>query len=100
VPATETGSPDARDKNATTWALVCSLGVARWVDLLIAESYTHQRKIRFHLDVATLQQQASRLGARRVVLTRMSPDVLARVDELGWETASDGMTLQLDTAEP
>jgi ribonuclease BN (tRNA processing enzyme) len=69
-------------------------------DLLIAEGYTHQRKIRFHLDVATLQQQANRLGARRIVLTHMSPDLLARVGELGWETARDGMMLQLETAAP
>jgi ribonuclease BN (tRNA processing enzyme) len=72
---------------------------ARGADLLIAEGYTYQRKIKFHLDLATLQQQASRLGARRIVLTHMSPDLLSRVDELGWETASDGMTLQLGTAE-
>jgi ribonuclease BN (tRNA processing enzyme) len=74
--------------------------VAQGADLLIAEGYTYQRKIRFHLDVATLQQQAGRLGARRVILTHMSPDVLSRVDEVGWETASDGMTLQLERAEP
>jgi ribonuclease BN (tRNA processing enzyme) len=73
---------------------------ARGADLLIAEGYTYQRKIKFHLDVATLQQQSGRLGARRIVLTHLSPDLLSRVDELGWETASDGMTLQLQTAEP
>jgi len=73
---------------------------AHGADLLIAEGYTYQRKIRFHLDVATLQQQSGRLGARRIVLTHLSPDLLSRVDELGWETASDGMTLQLKTAEP
>jgi ribonuclease BN (tRNA processing enzyme) len=73
---------------------------AHGADLLIAEGYTYQRKIRFHLDVATLQRRASRLEARRIILTHMSPDLLARVDELGWETASDGMTLQLETAEP
>jgi ribonuclease BN (tRNA processing enzyme) len=73
---------------------------AHGADLLIAEGYTYQRKIRFHLDLATLQQQASRLGARRIILTHMSPDLLARVDELGWETAADGTTLQLGTAEP
>jgi phosphoribosyl 1,2-cyclic phosphodiesterase len=54
---------------------------------LIAEGYTDQRKIRFHLDVATLQRRASRLEARQIILTHMSPDLLARVDELGWETA-------------
>ena len=73
---------------------------AQGADLLIAEGYTYQRKIKFHLDLATLQRQASRLEARRIILTHMSPDLLARVDELGWETASDGMTLQLETAEP
>jgi ribonuclease BN (tRNA processing enzyme) len=73
--------------------------VARGADLLIAEGYTYQRNIRFHLDVATLQQQAGRLGARRIVLTHMSPDVLSRVGELGWETARDGMRLELAGAE-
>jgi ribonuclease BN (tRNA processing enzyme) len=62
---------------------------------LIAEGYSDQRKIRFHLDVATLRQQAGRLGARRVILTHLSAELLARADELGWETASDGMTLEL-----
>jgi hypothetical protein len=41
--------------------------------LLIAEGYTYQRKVKFHLDLATLQQQASRLGARRIILTHMFP---------------------------
>jgi ribonuclease BN (tRNA processing enzyme) len=69
--------------------------VARGADLLIAEGYTYQRKIRFHLDVATLRQQARRLGAHRVILTHMSPDALSRLDELGWPAAHDGLTLEL-----
>jgi len=64
--------------------------------MLIAEGYTYQRKIRFHLDVATLQQQADRLGARRIVLTHMSSDMLSRVGEVGWEAARDGMTVELE----
>jgi ribonuclease BN (tRNA processing enzyme) len=60
---------------------------AHGADLLIAEGYTYQRKIRFHLDVASLQRHAGRLEAHRIILTHMSPDLLARVDELGWETA-------------
>jgi ribonuclease BN (tRNA processing enzyme) len=74
--------------------------LAQGADLLIAEGYTDQRKIRFHLDVATLQQHAGRLAARRVILTHLSAELLARADELGWETASDGMTLQLAGAKP
>jgi ribonuclease BN (tRNA processing enzyme) len=79
----------------TEWTEVL-VEVAQGADLLIAEGYTYQRKIRFHLDVATLQQQAGRLGARRIVLTHMSPDLLSRVGEVGWETAHDGMTVELE----
>jgi ribonuclease BN (tRNA processing enzyme) len=74
--------------------------VAQGADLLIAEGYTSQRKIRFHLDVATLEQHAGRLAARRVILTHLSADVLARAEELGWETASDGMTVDLPAVRP
>ena len=74
--------------------------VAQGADLLIAEGYTNQRKIRFHLDVATLEQHAGRLAARRVILTHLSADVLARAEELGWETASDGMTVDLPAVRP
>ena len=42
---------------------------------------------------------AGRLGARRIVLTHLSPDLLTRVDEVGWGTASDGRTLELPGAE-
>jgi ribonuclease BN (tRNA processing enzyme) len=74
--------------------------LAYGADLLIAEGYSDQRKIRFHLDVASLQQHAGRLAARRIVLTHMSPELLARADEVGWETARDGMTLELAGAQP
>jgi ribonuclease BN (tRNA processing enzyme) len=70
--------------------------LAAGADLLVAEGYTLDRKIRFHLDVRTLERHAGRLGARRVVLTHLSSEALARVDELGWEAASDGLTLELD----
>ena len=74
--------------------------LARGAELLIAEGYTDQRRLRFHLDVASLQQHAGRLAARRVILTHLSADVLALTDELGWETASDGMTVDLPAVRP
>jgi ribonuclease BN (tRNA processing enzyme) len=76
------------------------LELAQGADLLIAEGYTDQRKIRFHLDVASLQQHAGRLAARRVILTHLSAELLARAGELGWETASDGMTVDLPAVRP
>jgi ribonuclease BN (tRNA processing enzyme) len=74
--------------------------LASGAELLIAEGYTDQRKIRFHLDVATLRHHAGRLAARRVILTHLSAELLARADELGWETASDGMTVDLSAVRP
>jgi len=74
--------------------------LAGGADLLIAEGYTSQRKIRFHLDVATLEQHAGRLAARRVILTHLSAELLAGAGELGWETASDGMTVDLAAVRP
>ena len=63
-------------------------------DILIAECYTYKRKVRFHLDYATLQEKLPLIGARRVVLTHMSPDMLSRcADHQDWEAASDGLEL-------
>jgi len=74
--------------------------LAQGTDLLIAEGYTDQRKIRFHLDVASLEQHAGRLAARRIILTHLPADLRARAEELGWETASDGMTVDLPAVRP
>jgi hypothetical protein len=35
-----------------------------------------------------------------VILTHLSAELLAHAHELGWETASDGMTLELVGAQP
>jgi ribonuclease BN (tRNA processing enzyme) len=83
----------------TEWT-VTLIEVARGAELLIAEGYTYQRSIRFHLDVASLQPHAGRLAARRVILTHLSAELLSRAGELGWETASDGMTVDLPAVRP
>ena len=73
--------------------------VGRGADLLIAEAYTFDRKVRFHLDYAILREKAPLIGAKRLVLTHMSPEMLARVGDLtGCEAAEDGMELILAPA--
>jgi ribonuclease BN (tRNA processing enzyme) len=74
--------------------------LAQGADLLIAEGYTSRRKVRFHLDVATLGRYAGRLAARRVILTHLSAELLVGAGELGWETASDGRTVDLAAVGP
>lgn len=76
----------------TQWvdALVAA---ARGADLLIAEAYTAERPVRYHLDLATLRRHLPEIGARSVLLTHMSPDMLGR-DVEGCETAEDGRVVR------
>src|SRR5947199_5915884 len=66
---------------------------ARAADLFIAEALFVDKRVKFHLDVATLLANRARLGCRRLVLTHMSDDVLGRLEELGVEAAEDGREL-------
>lgn len=68
---------------------------ARGADLLIAEAYFFDRSIRYHLDYATLARALPRIGARRVILTHMSRDMLGRLAEVPCETAEDGKTVTI-----
>jgi ribonuclease BN (tRNA processing enzyme) len=79
----------------TEW--VDTLFVAgRNADLLIAEAYCFERKVRFHLDYSTLREKLPTIGAKRLILTHMSPDMLGRVSELrDCEAAYDGMEVEI-----
>jgi ribonuclease BN (tRNA processing enzyme) len=68
---------------------------ARDTDCFVCEAYTFDRKLRFHLDHATVRAEAPRFGARRIVLTHMGPTMLARRAEAAFECASDGLTVSL-----
>jgi ribonuclease BN (tRNA processing enzyme) len=69
--------------------------VSRDADLLICEAYTFSKKIRYHLDYATLHEHLPHLTARRIVLTHMSADMLTHLPEVTLETARDGLTIGL-----
>ena len=69
--------------------------VAEGVDLLIAESYFYDKKVPWHLDYATLAEAAPNLGARRIVVTHLSADLLGRLDSLELEVAHDGLMIEL-----
>ena len=72
------------------------LAASRGADLLIAEAYHYERKVRFHLDYATLREKFPLTGAKRLVLTHMSVNMLQRMGDLsGCEAAGDGMEIDL-----
>ena len=71
------------------------LDAARDADVFIAEAYFFDKKIKWHLDYATLAANLSRVTARRTIATHMSADVLSRLNELEVMAASDGLVLDL-----
>jgi len=71
------------------------VAAGRGADLLIAEALFFERQIKYHLDYATLKANLARIGARRVVLTHMGPDMLGRRAEVAEEVAEDGMTVEV-----
>ena len=70
------------------------LTVSRGADLFVCEAYSLE-PFRNHMDWRTLHLNAGRLECRRLVLTHMSPEVLALADTLIADRAYDGMTITL-----
>jgi ribonuclease BN (tRNA processing enzyme) len=68
---------------------------ARGADLFVCEAYTFDRRVKFHLDYQTIEAQAERLGAQRIILTHMGRDMLAREAGARFERAHDGLVVML-----
>ena len=68
---------------------------ARGADLFIVEAYFYDKKIKYHLDYATLRSRLAEIGAKRVILTHMSAEMLARRAEVDHECAEDGLVVTI-----
>jgi ribonuclease BN (tRNA processing enzyme) len=68
---------------------------AREADMFIAEAYYYDKIVKNHLSLTTLEAHLSEINARRLILTHMSDDMLARLDSLSYTTASDGLVVEL-----
>ena len=68
---------------------------ARDADLFIAEAYYYDKIVKNHLSLKTLEAHLPAINARRLVLTHMSEDMLARLGELPHLAAHDGMIVEL-----
>ena len=72
--------------------------LADGADLFICESYSFDKRVRYHCDYQTLASHRAELRCKRMILTHLSEAVLARWDELthqGAELAADGLTINL-----
>jgi ribonuclease BN (tRNA processing enzyme) len=68
--------------------------IAREADLFICEAYTYDRKVKSHTDYTTLAAQLPRLRAKRLVLTHMAEEMLARRCDVPHQVASDGLVIE------
>jgi ribonuclease BN (tRNA processing enzyme) len=68
---------------------------ARGTDLLIAEAYTYEKKIPYHLDYQTLMEKSADLGIRRIVITHMSNDMLSKTGLAQCDVADDGKVFEV-----
>ena len=68
---------------------------ARDADLFICEAYYYDRIVKNHLSLKTLEEHLPMLAPKKLVLTHMSDDMLARLGSLSHVAASDGMIVEL-----
>jgi ribonuclease BN (tRNA processing enzyme) len=70
------------------------IGAARGADLFICECYTYEAPRKSHMALSVLRQHLPKIGAKRVILTHLSEDMLARLGEVELECAVDGMVVE------
>lgn len=71
------------------------LEAGRDADVLIAEAYFYDRPVGHHLDYKTLASRIGEIGAKRLLITHMSADMLTRLGSLDCEFADDGKSIEL-----
>ena len=72
------------------------IDLASGADLLIAEAYSFEKRIPFHLSYRAVEENLARLRARRVILTHAGPEMLERARESRLELARDALRITLD----
>jgi ribonuclease BN (tRNA processing enzyme) len=68
---------------------------ARAADLFICECYMFDKPARAHLSLSEIEREMPRIGAKRVILTHMGEDMLAHRHGTAYETAADGMIVEV-----
>lgn len=68
---------------------------ARDADLFVCEAYFVEKRVKYHLDLRTLEAHLAEIRPKRLVVTHMSRDVLDLQPRGAFEMAADGMTLEV-----
>jgi ribonuclease BN (tRNA processing enzyme) len=71
------------------------IDIGRDADLFICEAYTRDKPVTGHMALSLLERHLDKIRPKRLLLTHMSNDMLARRSELPFETAEDGMIVEI-----
>ena len=80
-------------------------GDTEWIDtvidigyeagLFICEAFTRDKPVPTHMTLSSLERHLGQIRPKRLILTHMSDDMLARRAEVPFETAEDGMIVEI-----
>jgi ribonuclease BN (tRNA processing enzyme) len=71
------------------------IDIGQDADLFICEAFTRDKPIATHMALSSLERHLGQIRPKRLILTHMSNDMLARRAEIPFETAEDGMIVEL-----
>jgi ribonuclease BN (tRNA processing enzyme) len=71
------------------------LAASAEADLFVCEAYTFEKAVKYHLSYRSLVDHRASISAKRLILTHLSPDMLARVAEADLEIAYDGLVVAI-----
>jgi ribonuclease BN (tRNA processing enzyme) len=64
-------------------------------DLFICEAFTRDKPVPTHMTLSMLERHLGQIRPKRLILTHMGDDMLARRAEIPFETATDGMIVEI-----
>jgi ribonuclease BN (tRNA processing enzyme) len=71
------------------------IDIGRETDLFVCECYMREKPVKTHMVLTALEQHLRQIRPKRLILTHMSNDMLSHRAEVPFETAEDGMIVQL-----
>jgi ribonuclease BN (tRNA processing enzyme) len=70
------------------------IGAGRGADLFVCECHNFEKPIPAHLTYTELRDKLPVIGAKRTILTHLSDEMLMHLDEIEYETATDGLVVE------
>ncbi|HUZ32883.1 MAG TPA: MBL fold metallo-hydrolase [Xanthobacteraceae bacterium] len=71
------------------------IDVGHEADLFICEAFTRDKPVPTHMTLSLLERHLNQIRPKRLILTHMGDDMLARRAEIPFETATDGMVVEI-----